>query len=167
MSSTVVLASAFMWVIRDLSYFQPSLALYLKHTVTYWSYSSSSPLVSLWRKRSRLCGFREGSADNGPSQHQQDVEPSSWGVAGQQACAHEVNPPLQQCCLFSWQAGKTWWWVCGCKRYWFWNGQCMTFPPCWYFMIRLKWSPEVTKGEFPLKTPNPFPERFSMCLWNH
>lgn len=44
---------------------------------------------------------------------------------------------------------------------------CMTFPPCWYFMIKLKWSPEVHTGDFPFKTTNLFSERFLLCLWNH
>lgn len=29
-------------------------------------------------------------------------------------------------------------------------GAYMTFPPCWYFMIKLKCSPEVYMGDFPL-----------------
>lgn len=133
--------------------------------------SSSSSLVFVWRKRSRLCGFRGDPVDSRTSQHQQDVEPSSWGVAGrgQQASAHEVTPtPLHHRCVFSSRAGKTWRWVCGYKWSWFLKTDaCMTFPPCWYFMIKRKRSPEVHTGDFPLKTTNLFSERFVFCLWNH
>lgn len=138
--------------------------------VTYEGYRSSSSLVSVWRKQSRLCGFGGDPVDSRTSQHQQDVEPSSWGVAGQgqQASAHEVTSPLFITAMSSaaglGKLGDEFVVTSGPGLE---TDACMTFPPCWYFMIKLKWSPEVHTGDFPLKATNLFSERFFLCLWNH
>lgn len=106
----------------------------------------------------------------GPANTSRMWNPGSWRVAGQgqQASAHEVtSPPSSSSPPSLWPD-----WENLAMSLWLqvvpvWKRMCAgIFPPCWYFMIKLDWSPEVHAADFPLKTTNLFSERFLLCLWN-